>query len=258
MSRLRTFVLVVAFFSSLSIATHAVAQGAPVIAPEMARVISEEGVDAAKARFKELLASESINHATELSAMHSLMSSYMQAGNMDAGSAIGEMSAELTVQMMSAGGAYSMPGMDMEQLRKMEEAERAQEQQVRQEEEKLAAKQRQQSRGKSRDDLERFTGFYGEGGSADMGKTIFVAVSCDGYLVTGPMWADVGPWWMRSAADTVFTYADSWTNLSLEFVPDGDDGHHILNNDIDGIAAALEWKKELTPEYAKCVERPLR
>ena len=56
---------------------------------------------------------------------------------------------------------------------------------------------------------------------------------------------------MRSAADTVFTYADSWTNLSLEFVPGGHNGHHTLNNDIDGIGAALEWKQELTPEYAK-------
>ena len=258
MNRLHTLVVVIAFLSGLSIAAHAVAQGTPVIAPEIARVISEDGVDAAKTRFKELLASESLNHTAEVSAMHSLMSSYMQAGNMEAGSAVGEMSAELTMLMMSAGGAYSMPGMDMEQLRKMEEAEKAQEQQAREEEQKLAAKQEQQSRGKRRDDLRRFTGFYGEAGSNDMGKTIFVAVSCDGYLVTGPMWADVGPWWMRSAADTVFTYADSWTNLSLEFVPDGDNGHHTLNNDIDGIAAALDWKRELTPEYAKCVERPRR
>ena len=258
MNRLRILILGVAVFSGLSIATSAMAQGAPVIAPEIARVISEDGVDAAKTRFKELLASESLNHTAEVSAMHSLMSSYMQAGNMDAGSAVGEMAAELTILMMSAGGGYGVPGMDMEQLRKMEEAEKAQEQQAREEEEKLAAKQEQQSRGKSRDDLQRFTGFYGEAGSNNMGKTVFVAVSCDGYLVTGPMWADVGPWWMRSAADTVFTYADPWTNLSLEFVPDGDNGHHILNNDIDGIAAALDWKQELTPEYARCVERPRR
>ncbi len=258
MNCLRTLTLASACFSFLWITTNVAAQDMPVIAPEIARVISEDGVDAAKTRFSELMASESLNHSVEITALHSLMSAFMQAGNMEAGSAVGEMSAELTVQMMSAGGAYSMPGMDMEQLRKMEEAERVQEQQAREEEEKLAARQQEQSRGKRRNDLQRFTGFYGEAGSANMGRTIFVAVSCDGYLVTGPMWADVGPWWMRSAADTVFTYADSWTNLSLEFVPDGDEGHHILNNDIDGIAAALKWKQELTPEYAKCVERPRR
>ncbi|MDH3620921.1 MAG: hypothetical protein OER91_08525 [Gammaproteobacteria bacterium] len=257
MNRLRTFALAVAVFSSLSITVTAAADE-PVIAPEIGRLIAEDSLDAAKTRFKELLKTDSLNHTAEIQALHSLMSAYMQAGNMEAGSAVGEMSAELTMQMMSSGGAYGMPGMDMQQLQQMEDAQKAQEEAERQEEQKLAAKQEQQSRGKSREDLQRFTGFYGEPGSNDMGKTVFVAVSCDGYLVTGPMWADVGAWWMRSAADSVFTYSDSWTDLSLEFVQDGNDGHHTLKNDIDGIGAALEWKKELTPEYAKCVERPLR
>ncbi len=255
MKCLHTLILTIAISSSLSVAVDARAEDAPVIAPEIGRLIAEDGVPAAQARFKQLLKSDSINIGVEIQALQSLMSAYMQAGNMEAGTAVAQMSSELTMQMFSSGG---VPGMNMEQLQKMEEAEKAQKKLEREEEQKLAEQKEQQSRGKSRDDLQRFAGFYGEKGSNDMGRTVFVAVSCDGYLVAGPMWADISPWWMRPASDLVFSYSDSWTTFSMEFVHDANSGHYTLGNDIDGIASPLEWKKELTPEYAKCVERPRR
>lgn len=255
MKRIHTLILVIAFSSSLLAAVDAIAEEVPVIAPEIGQLIAEDGVPAAQAQFKQLLKTNSINHVIEIQALQLLMSEYMQAGNMEAGMAVAEMSSELSMQMLSSGG---VPGMDMEQLQKMEEAEKAQQNLEREEQQKLVERKEQQSRGESRDDLQRFAGFYEEKGSNDNGRTLFVAVSCDGYLVAGPMWADVGPWWMKPTSDLVFSYSDSWTNFSMEFVHDESSGHYTLGNDIDGVASPLEWTKELTPEYAKCVERPLR
>lgn len=258
MNRIHILILVIAFSSGLLVAVDATAEEVSVIAPEIGRLIAEDGVPAAQAQFKELLNTDSINHVIEIQALQSLMSDYMQAGNMEAGMAVAEMSSELTMQMLSSGGVPGVAGMDMEQLQKMEEAEKAQQKLEREEEQKLAEQKEQQGRGESRDDLQRFAGFYEEKGSNDKGRTLFVAVSCDGYLVVGPMWADVGPWWMKPASDLVFSYSDSWTNFSIEFVHDESSGHYTLGNDIDGVASPLEWTTELTREYAKCVERPRR
>jgi len=248
-------ILAIAFSSSLLVAVDAIAEEVPVIAPEIGQLIAEDGVPAAQEQFKQLLKTDSINHVIEIQALQLLMSEYMQAGNMEAGMAVAEMSSELTMQMLSSGG---VPGMDMEQLQKMEEAEKAQQNLEREEEQKLVERKEQQNRGESRDDLQRFAGFYEEKGSDDNGRILFVAVSCDGFLVAGPMWADVGPWWMKPTSDLVFSYSDSWTNFNMEFVHDESSGHYTLGNDIDGVASPLEWTKELTPEYAKCVERPRR
>ena len=188
-----------------------------------------------------------------------LMSGYMQAGNSEAGEAVGEMYAQLMQQMMS-GGASMLPPEMAEAMKGAQAAEEAAEKQRKaeqEEEQKLQQKREQQSRGKSRDDLNRFVGLYSDPNSNDTNRSIFVAVSCDGYLVTGPMWADVGPWWMRSAADKVFTYADSWTNLSFEFT--GNDGRGMrLNHDVEGAVSPLENKGPLPDDWPDCVERPRR
>lgn len=57
--------------------------------------------------------------------------------------------------------------------------------------------------GTPRDDLDRFLGLYGDPDRADEHRTLWVAKSCDGYLVAGPSWGDASPWWM-SMSDTVF------------------------------------------------------
>ena len=240
-------------FCVLATASPVYAQGEPVIAPEVGRLMAEEGVDAANARFNEMAKSDSLNMTDEIQGMHTLMSAYMQAGNHEAAEAVANMAAQLTMSMMSGG-----MGMDLEAMEQAEMAAREQEKRNREEEQKLAQKQQARSRGKSRADLERFIGLYGEIDSNNMGKTIFVTISCDGYLVTGPMWADVGPWWMRSAAEYVFTYADSWTNISMEFKLDKQGRAHLMEHDIEGIGAPIEWKRELPDDFSGCVERPRR
>jgi len=231
----------------------------PVIAPEIGQVISEKGVDAANARFAELMQSDSLDYTVESQGLMTLMSSYMQAGNQQAASAVGEMYAQLMQQMMSGASSAYPPGMAeaMRDAQKAEEAQKAADQAAAEAEQQMVQKQEAQSRGKSRDDLERFTGMYSDPDSDDTGRSIFVTVSCDGYLVTGPMWADVGPWWMRSAADKAFTYADSWTNISMEFIGDGGRGTR-MKHDIEGVASPLENKGPLPDDWESCVERPLR
>jgi len=239
-------------FAAFQLASIAFAQGEPTIAPEVGRLIAEEGIDAARARFDEMAKSDSLDIGTEISGLHTLLGAYMQAGNNEAAEAVGQMTGQLTQSMM-----MNMPGMgaQMEQMQKAEQAAQEQKRRNRQEAQRLEQERLAQARGKNRDDLDRFSGLYGEKGSNNMGKTIFVMPSCDGYLVTGPMWADVGPWWMRSASEMVFTYADSFQNFSMEFELDESDGIHVMKHGLDGIRSPLEWKKELPREYGQCAER---
>lgn len=247
------FLMSLAFLGGVS---TAVAEQEPVIAPEIGQLIAEQGVDAANQRFAELIETPSLNYNLETQGMMTLMSSYMQAGNEQAVEAVGEMYAQLMQKMMSGSSSVFPAGM-MEEMQKVEQAEKAQRQANLEEEKRMQKGLEDRSRGKSRDDLERFVGLYADPGSSDMKRAVFVTVSCDGYLVTGPMWADVGPWWMRSAADKVFTYADSWTNLSFEFVGDGGRGM-LLKHDIEGATSPLENKKPLPDEWSGCMERPTR
>jgi hypothetical protein len=234
----------------------ALAQQEPVIAPEIGQLIADQGIDAAKQRFAELIESPSLNLNLETEGLMTLMSAYMQAGNQEAGAAVGEMYGQLIQKMISGASGVFPPGM-MEEMQKAEQAEKAQRQANLEEEQRNQKRVEDKSRGKSREDLERFAGVYSDPDSNDTHRSIFVTISCDGYLVTGPMWADVGPWWMRSAADKVFTYADSWTNLSFEFVGDGGRGT-MLNHDVEGAPNPLENKAPLPDEWSECMERPRR
>jgi hypothetical protein len=255
--------LVFGFFAMLMLSTSlftlsgsVVAQGAPVIAPEIGQLIAEQGVGAANARFAELIQSPGLDYNTENQGLMTLLSSYMQAGNNEAVEAVGQMYAQLTQQMLSGASSALPPGM-MEEMQKADEAAKAQRAEEQAVEQEMQQKAEARSRGKSRDDLERFVGLYSDPDSDDTNRTVFVTVSCDGYLVAGPMWADVGPWWMRSAADKVFTYADSWTNLSFEFVGDDSRGM-LLKHDIEGAVSPLENKAPLPDEWDDCQPRPIR
>jgi hypothetical protein len=253
------------FFTFVALlATYAASTGLagaqePVIAPEIGQIISDQGVDAANARFTELLQSPSLDYTLESQGLMTLMTGYMQSGNQEAASAVGEMYAQLMQQMMSGATSAYPPGMAeaMQEAKQADEAQAALNKAAEEEEQQMQQKQQSQSRGESRDDLDRFKGLYSDPDSDDTGRAIFVTVSCDGYLVTGAMWGDVSPWWMRSAADKVFTYADSFSNFSMEFVGDGGPGT-LMNHDIKGLASPLENKAPLPDDWPACMERPKR
>jgi hypothetical protein len=249
-----TFLLLFAVLGTFS----ALAQSKPSLSGEIGTLIEAEGIEAAKQHFTEIYPAHKDEYELDIQGMMQLAQRYMQAGNMDAGMAVMEMMSVVSQDMASAAMSTYNPQMAEMQHRAMEEkaAEREQAARDRKEEQRMQQQAEAKARGKARDDLGRFTGIYGNPADRDRLRTLFVTVSCDGYLVTGPMWADVGPWWMRSAADRVFTYADDWTNLSMEFTGSGDNSR--LMHDVEGISSPVDRLGPLPEDWPECQERPLR
>lgn len=231
----------------------------PTIAPEIGQIIAEEGIEAANMRFSEMINDPSLNVTMEIQGLTTLATAYIQANNIEAATAVGEMTQKLTMAMMSGISMQQQPGMatQMEAYKQAEEAAAAQEAAEKKEQLKLEQRRLVQERGKSRSDLDRFKGLYAPE-DGDPNKALFVTTSCDGYLVTGPMWADVGPWWMRSAADHVFTYSDSWTDLSMEFTSGPGGKITGLKHDVDGLDSPADRTGDLPADWPACQERPKR
>jgi len=233
------------------------AQDKPLLSKEIAGVIESQGIAAAKQRFEEIFPAQKDAYEIDSQGLMELGMAFMQSGNMDAGTAVIEMTTTVNMAMMK--DAMNTISPEMAQIQaEMEKAEKAEQQQAVQNREQEQAMQQQaeaRARGKSRSDLGRFTGLYGD--PADTGRTrmIFVTVSCDGYLVSGAMWADVGAWWMRSAADTVFTYADSFANISMEFGMGEDGKANTLTHDLEGVTSPMERLDDLPADWPECLER---
>ena len=137
-------------FISIGVQTSPVQAQEPVIAPEIGKVIAEEGVDAANQRFEELMASPSLDYGVETQGLMTLLSAYMQAGNQEAAEAVGEMYAQLMQSMLSgAPGAYPQGMAEaMAEAQKAEEAQRKADEEA---DRQLELKQLAQSRGTSRE-----------------------------------------------------------------------------------------------------------
>ena len=239
-------------------AGSALAQSKPPLSAEIGAVIEAEGIDAARQRFAEIYPARKDEYEIDMQGMMAVAQRSVQDGNMEVGMAVMEMLSVVSQDMASeAMGAYNPQMAEMQQRAlEQEVAEREQVSRDREEAQRVQQRAEAQSRGRSRDDLDRFAGIYGDPADRDRLRTLFVTVSCDGYLVTGPMWADVGPWWMRSAADSVFTYADDWTNLSMEFTGSGE--NMKLTHDVEGADSPAERLGPLPADWPQCQERPLR
>lgn len=110
----------------------------------------------------------------------------------------------------------------------------------------------------ARDDLERFTGLYGDPEEKNEYRKLWVMVSCDGYLVSGALWGDVAPWWMTSEADNIFTYADSFFQLRFEFETDENGNAVKMIHDLEWMKSPLERAGPLPDDWDPCIERPKR
>lgn len=232
------------------------AEGKPLLSEEIGAVIETQGIAAARQRFTEIYPARQDEYEIDVQGMMNLGSGYIQSGNMELGMAVMEMMTTISTDMVSKSMNSYSPEM-AEMQNKAREAELAAQEQAkidREEEKRMQQQAEARARGKARQDLDRFVGIYGDPADTGKTRTLFVTISCDGYLVTGPMWADVGPWWMRSAADTVFTYSDSFTNLSMEFKADGSK----LTHDVEGATSPLARLGTLPAEWESCLERPLR
>lgn len=251
------------------LAAPAIAQSEkPLLSEEIRAVAEEKGMAAAQARFDEIFPSQADAWSIDSQGFAALGNDFMQAGDYQ--------SAEMALQMMAttmeaamAGG--SMPdaaafGMSPEQAAAFEQTMAEQEAAAARYEAEAAAAEPTADRneapawdpGPVRDDLERFFGEYGEPGQGSARRTLFVTRSCDGYLVAGPVWADVSPWFMKSESDNTFTYSDSWTSVRLEFQGAGGATPTAVVHDVEGLPSPAPRLGPLPAGWEKCVPPPER
>ena len=225
------------------------AQEKPRLSEEIRKVLDSEGVAAAKQLFAEIYPSQKDSYEIDMQAMMLLGQEYMMAGDMDKGAPVMEMASKLAQEM--AGQMYSTSP-QMQQMMEQEKNARAQnEQQLareREEERRLQEQSRQQARGKSRKDLDRFSGLWAQPDNRDERRSLWVMPTCDGYLSTGATWGDASPLMMRSSADTVFSYSDSFQSFSYEFI-----GGELVH-DWNALPGPLVRIAPVPDEYGECLK----
>jgi len=248
-----SFLLVcIALFNTAS------AQEKPLLSEAIRQAIDTKGVKAAKEQFAEPGQAQMERYTVDMQRISELTNAYVQAGNMEAASAVSEIVAPFLQDMISKSINQHSP----ELSQKMAEQQRAEkEQRAKNREENQERQQKEQItnfQGEPRNDLERFIGLYGDPAESNPNRKLWVTVSCDGYLVSGALWGDVSPWWMKSAGDKVFTYQDSFSKLKMEFETDVNGKAVKMMHDLEFMKSPLEWVGPLPDDWDPCLERPKR
>ncbi len=144
-------------------------------------------------------------------------------------------------------------------MAEQQRAEKEQREKNREEERKRLQQERViNSQGEPRNDLERFTGLYGDPAESNQSRKLWVTVSCDGYLVSGALGGDASPWWIKSAGDKVFTYSDSFSKIRMEFETDTNGNAVRMIHDLEHLKSPLERLGPLPDNWDPCLERPKR
>jgi hypothetical protein len=227
-------------------------QDKPLLSEAIQQAIETKGIDYAKQQFLESYESQKDRYEIDIQAVSKLSSDYIKKGKMKEAGAVMEI-ATPWIQKYTAskmGGNYS-------EMVKKDKAEKKQ----KNESEKQQLKENKKtdnSSGKPRNDLERFTGIYGDPAEKNETRRLWVQVSCDGYLVSGALWGDASPWWMKSESDKVFTYKDSFSNLRMEFVT-GSDGKAVkMIHDLSFMKSPLERLGPIPDDWKPCIDRAAR
>lgn len=243
------------FMFTMSLTGAVLGQDKPLLSDAIRDAIENQGVEAAKAHFAEMDADERARYNIDTEGISELTNAYLEDGNMDALMAVSEISAPFMQDMISqAMEQYSSP----EMMQKMTEQRQAEREDRAQEREKQRAEERRQNvierQGEPRDDLQRFTGLYGDPNSDESHRQLWVQVSCDGYLVSGAMWGDASPWWLRSESENVFTYEDSFNDLRMSFQT-GSDGSLEMVHNLEFMESPLIRTGPLPDDWNSCLER---
>ena len=216
----------------------------PLLSAEIKQVLEGQGAEAAQRRFDELFPSQKEGYEVDIQGFAEMAAEVMQGGDMETGQVIMQMVATLTQDAVQSGAALS--GVPSREPPKAEE-------------EPEPGQAPNLDRGPPRNDLERFVGLYSDPAKPDKLRSLFAAVSCDGYLVVGATWGDASNWWMRSAGDAVFEYEDSFTQLHLEFQSDKGGKAVAMRHDLEFMPNPLKRIGPLPEDWAgDCIERPLR
>lgn len=247
------FLLCIALFNNPEVA----AQDKQLLSEAIRKVIETQGVEAAKKQFAKLYSTQKDLYNIDMQGIAALSKGYAQNGNIEAAGAVMEIAAPFMQDMMTGAMNAQSNGM-AQKLAEAQRAEKAKQAKSREEKQLLQQNKEANEQGKARDDLERFTGLYGDPAETNKNRRLWVMVSCDGYLVSGAIWGDVSPWWMRSAADKVFTYSDSFSNFKIEFKTDTNGKARRMIHDLNFMKSPLERLGPIPDDWGSCLERPKR
>lgn len=244
------FVFLILIFT-ISLFNTTEAQDKPLLSNAIQQAIDTDGVEAAKEQFTSMDSSERQQYNVDMEGISELTNSYLEDGNMEALMAISEITGVFMEDMVAKSMEQYGSGMEeMEEMAEKQEAEREHERMQREQEREAEQQQSIVERqGQPRDDLERFTGVYGDPNNPKSARQLWVNVSCDGYLVIGAMWGDAAPLWMRSESENVFTLENSFNNIRLEF-----HGNQMTHN-LEFMESPLERSGTLPEEWDSCMER---
>lgn len=216
----------------------------PLLSDEIGKVIEAEGVEAAQARFDEIFPDRADQYQVDAEGFSGLAVQRMTAGDTAGAEAL--MGMFMTISQSELGAL-------MPEIAAAVEAEQRSRDRAQAGAEGTAEASGPGARGgagpgPARDDLRRFRGLYGEPGQVPP-RDLFVVETCDGYLVAGPMWADVAPWHLTSVGDDRFEYADSFTSVELTFRTEDGGRALSLGHTVEGLASPLPHRGPLPSEW---------
>lgn len=217
--------------------------------------IESNGPTAAQQKFKEIYPQHKNEYIIDPQAIMQLISEYANSGNLEAAQALGEIFSTVSQDMVQEKMAKHP---DLKRQIEQQKALTLEKDKVR-ENNQINSNQKpteavQVESIQTRDDLDRFTGLYGDPNKPDPHRQFWVAQSCDGQLVMGATWGDASPWWLKSQTDTQFSYKDSFRTLAIKFTTNADKQVTALSHDLTGMKSPLERVGPLTDDYPKCIK----
>jgi hypothetical protein len=238
-----------------------IAQDKPLLSEEIRKAIDTQGIEGAKKQFAEPNQTLLDKYNIDMQGISTVTNAYVQAGKMDEAGAVAEISSPFLQYVITSTLQQHSPEL-AQQLAEQQRLAKEKKEKGYAEKEKHQQEQEQQQivnfQGQPRDDLERFKGLYGDPEGKDQTRKLWVTVSCDGYLVSGAMWGDVAPWWMKSTDDNVFTYQDSFNKLRMEFETDANGKAVSMKHDLKSLKSPLERVGPLPDDLEPCLERSKR
>jgi hypothetical protein len=233
------------------------AQDKPLLSQAIREVIDTQGNEAAKKHFAEQHELQKDAYEIDMKGITELSNSYVKAGNYEAAGVVMEITSPFMQDMYKS----QMSGVSNEmaqQLAEMEAAEKEKQKKISEEEQLSEDNYKAFDQGEARNDLERFTGLYGEPAEKNEHRRLWVMVSCDGHLVSGALWGDVAPWWMKTEGDKAFSYADSFVKLNMEFETDANGKAVRMGHDLSYMKTPLERLGPVPDDWEPCLEPPER
>lgn len=237
----------------LTISYSSIAQNKPLLSKAIQKEIDEHGIETAKKHFTKLYETKKVSFEIDMKGLSELSSTYSKDGNIKAASAVMEIASpfiqdKISSQMKRYSNAENKVQVENKKKKETQDVD----------DEKANKTKAANYQGETRNDLERFSGLYGDPAENNKTRRLWVRVSCDGYLVAGALWGDVAPWWLKSKSDKVFTYSDSFNKVRMEFVTDENSKAVKMIHNLKSLKNPLKWLEPLPDDMKPCLERPKR